>query len=178
MPPESRYVIYGVTGSGKTTLAAAISARTGIPWHCMDDIAWEPGWVQVSPEEQRERAAPMIAGERWVMDTAYSSYRDLALARAHVLVALDYGRWLTLARLIRRTVRRVVDKRPVCNGNTETWRQTFSRDSIIVWHFRSYSRKRQQMREWAQHSPGPRVVHLTSPRGTEQWLQTVRRVES
>lgn len=169
----TRYLVYGVTGSGKTTLASKISARTGIPCHVMDELTWEPGWVQVPPEQQRERAARICNSDRWVMDTAYSSWLDLALDRAEVVVALDYPRWVSLGRLVRRTVTRVLDKRRICNGNTETWRQAFSADSIIAWHFRSFSHKRARMREWAQRSPGPEVITLRSPRATKQWLRTL-----
>jgi adenylate kinase family enzyme len=173
VPSPSRYLIYGVSGSGKSTLAADISARTGIPWHSMDDLAWEPGWVQVPLDVQRERGAAVCAQDAWVMDTAYSSWRDLALARAHVLVALDYPRWLSLSRLLRRTVVRVVDRKQICNGNTETLRQTFSRDSIIKWHFTSYVDRRTQIRTWLHDPPVPEVVHLTSPRATRSWLATL-----
>lgn len=174
MPNARRYLIHGVTGSGKTTIAADISARTGIPWHSMDDLTWEPGWVAVAPEVQRERGAAVCAQDAWVMDTAYSSWLDLALERADVLVALDYPRWLSLGRLIRRTVRRIVGKELVCNGNTETWRKAMlSPDSIVVWHFRSFARKRELTRAWLREPPGPALIHLTSPRATERWLETL-----
>jgi adenylate kinase family enzyme len=173
VPTPRRYLIHGVTGSGKTTLAAAISARTGIPWHSMDELTWEPGWVPVPEDVQRQRGSAVCAQEAWVMDTAYSSWLDLALARADVLIALDYPRWISLRRLLRRTVARVVDKRQICNGNTETWRQTFSPDSIIVWHFRSFARKRAQISTWLHEPPVPEVVHLTSPRATRSWLATL-----
>ena len=41
-----RIVVYGVTGSGKSTLAARIGARLGLPYHSVDDLTWEPGWVE------------------------------------------------------------------------------------------------------------------------------------
>jgi adenylate kinase family enzyme len=109
------------------------------------------------------------------MDTAYSSWLDLALARADVIVALDYPRWLSLARLTRRTFARVVDRRVICNGNTETWRLVFSKESILVWHFRSFTRKRDLIRSWLREPPGPQVVHLTSPNATRRWLETLER---
>jgi adenylate kinase family enzyme len=173
VPTPTRYLIQGVTGSGKSTLAAEISRRTGIPWHSMDELTWEPGWVAVPPDVQRERGAAVCAQDAWVMDTAYSAWLDLALARAEVIVALDYPRWLSLGRLIRRTWMRVLDKQLICNGNTETWRQVFSSESIIAWHFRSFARKRERVRSWHRQSPGPDVVYLTSPRATRRWLATV-----
>jgi adenylate kinase family enzyme len=176
VPPPTRYLIHGVTGSGKTTLAAEISARTGIPWHSMDELTWEPGWVQVTPEVQRERGAAICRQDAWVMDTAYSTWLDLAVARAEVILALDYPRWLSLGRLLRRTFARIVDKQLICNGNTETWRQAFSNESIILWHFRSFAKKRARIDAWLRDPPGPQVIHLTSPQATRRWLETLERV--
>src|SRR5665811_1379316 len=101
--PE-RILVYGVTGSGKTTLAAAISRRTGLPWHEADALTWEPGWLAVPLDAQRRRISAVCAGDRWILDTAYATWFDLALSRADVIVALDYPRWLSLSRLVRRGV--------------------------------------------------------------------------
>jgi adenylate kinase family enzyme len=168
-----RILVYGVTGSGKTTLAARVAQRTGLPWHALDDLTWEPGWVAVPPEEQRRRVEAVCAGERWIVDTAYSQWMDVPLARVELIVGLDYPRWLSLGRLIRRSLLRAVDRRTICNGNTESLRQLFSRDSIVVWHFRSFARKRCRIRAWAADGSGPAVVHLTSPRDTRRWLATL-----
>jgi hypothetical protein len=73
--------VYGVTGSGKSTLAARISAATGIPWTHVDDLTWEPGWVAVPEREQRRLFTQICAGEAWILDTAYSDWLDVPLAR-------------------------------------------------------------------------------------------------
>ena len=95
---------------------------------------------------------------------------DVPLARVELIVGLDYPRWLSLGRLGRRGVMRALDRRPICNGNTETFRQLFSRDSIVAWHFRSFPHKRSRIRAWAADESGPTVVRLRSPRATRQWL--------
>jgi adenylate kinase family enzyme len=174
----SRVLIYGVTGSGKTTLARQVAEKTGLPWHSVDDLTWEPGWISVPPAEQRRRIAAICAGERWIIDSAYSSWLDLVLARADLIVALDYPRWRSLAWLTRRTLTRAITRRPVCNGNTESFRQMLSRDSIIVWHFRSFARKRARMRAWAADRAGPEVIRLTSPAATRRWLASLQPVGS
>jgi adenylate kinase family enzyme len=167
--------LYGVTGSGKTRLAERISAATGIPWHSVDELTWEPGWMAVPDDEQRRRIEAICAQERWVLDTAYGKWRDIPIARADLIVALDFPRWLTLVRLIRRTVARAVDGRPICNGNRESFRQVFSRDSIILWHFKSFTRKRQRIREWQADPAAPAIVRLTSPREVNRWVAELAR---
>jgi len=165
-----RVLIYGVTGSGKTTLARQLADRTGLPWHSVDDLTWEPGWVDVPADEQRRRIAASCAGDRWILDTAYSQWIDVVLERTELIVALDYPRWRSLSRLVRRTFMRAVDRRPICNGNTESFRQAFSRDSIVVWHFQSFTRKRDRMRAWSADPGGREVVLLKSPALTRRWL--------
>jgi adenylate kinase family enzyme len=170
----SRVLIYGVTGSGKTTLARKVAERTGLPWHSVDDLTWEPGWIGVPPEEQRRRIEAICAGDRWILDSAYSSWADVVLARADLVVALDYPRWRSLARLTGRTLARALDRRTICNGNTESFRQMLSRDSILVWHFRSFTRKRTRMRAWAADPAAPEVIRLTSPAATRHWLASLQ----
>ena len=99
-----RVLIYGVTGSGKTAMARKVAERTALPWHSMDDLTWEPGWVAVPAVEQRRRVEAICAGERWILDSAYGKWIDVPLARVQLIVALDYPRWRSLDRLIRRTM--------------------------------------------------------------------------
>lgn len=65
-----RILVYGVTRSGKTTLAARLAAITGVPWDFVDDLTWEPGWVPVPFDEQRQRIEEVCSGDRWILDTA------------------------------------------------------------------------------------------------------------
>jgi adenylate kinase family enzyme len=168
-----RVLVYGVTGSGKSTLAARLAAVSGIPWHSVDDMTWEPGWVAVPVDEQRRRIQTVCAGDRWILDTAYGQWLDVPLARAELIVGLDYPRLVSLARLVRRTVARIVDKRPICNGNRETWRSAISKDSILRWHFRSFARKRARMRAWVADPLTPRTILLRSPAETERWTRSL-----
>ena len=143
-----RILVYGVTGSGKTTLAERLSRLVGTDWVSVDDATWQPGRVAPPGEEQRRRFEDVCAGESCILDTAYAAWVDIALSRAELVAGLDHRRHVSLRRLLRRPLVRNLDHRPVFNGNVETWRQTFSADSIILWHLRS-------------------------PRRPEQWLGTV-----
>lgn len=168
-------MVYGVTGSGKTTMARRLGEATGLPWHSVDDLTWEPGWVSVPDEEQRRRISEICAGPEWILDSAYGKWLDVPLARTDLIVALDYPRWFSLQRLIRRTLMRLFDRRTICNGNRETLRGLFSSDVIIVWHFKSFARKRERIRQWSADPTAPRVVRLTSAHQAEAWLAGIGR---
>ena len=170
-----RILIYGVTGSGKTNLAQRIGEITGLPWHSIDDeVGWLPDWVERTRAEQRELVSRIVASDAWVLDTAYGHWRDLVIPRTQMIVALDYPRLVSLSRLTRRTVRRVVTREVTCNGNTESLRQAVSAESIIAWHFRSFAHKRDQMTAWQADPSTPPVIRLRSVRETEQWLAALR----
>lgn len=165
-----RILVYGVTGSGKTTLARRIAKASGLPLFEVDELAWLPGWRQVPEAEQRSRFGGIAAREEWVLDSAYGVWLDLVLPRAELIVGLDFPRWLSLAWLVRRTVARGLSREPVCNGNVESWRVAFSRESIVLWHFRSFARKRARIRAWANDGTG-RCLVFRSPREIEAWLR-------
>lgn len=169
----SRVLVYGVTGSGKSTAAVAIGLRTGLPVTLVDEITWLPGWVPVEGQVQRELIGGIIAGERWLLDSSYGAWLDLVLPRVELVVGLDYPRWLSFGRLLRRTVSGAVTKEPRCNGNVESWRNMLSRDSILIWHLRSFARKRDRMRAWAADPDMPPVVLFRHPRELETWLENL-----
>jgi adenylate kinase family enzyme len=167
-------MVYGVTGSGKSTLARRVAERLALPYQEVDDLTWEPGWVPVPVDVQRERITAVCAGEEWVIDHAYGKWLDVPLARADLVVALDLPRLVTLSRLIRRTVRRIRHRTPTCNGNIETWRESFlRRDSILLWHFTSFANRRARIRRWATDPDFPELVVLHSTAEVERWLASL-----
>jgi adenylate kinase family enzyme len=174
-PPglPSRIMVYGVTGSGKTTLARKIADRTGLPCVLVDDLTWQAGWVPVPPDEQRRIIADVCARDRWVIDHGYGAWVDLPLARADLIIGLDYPRLLSLARLVRRCLTNLVTRRPLCNGNTESLRNLLARDSIIGWHFTSFRRKRGRMRAWLDDPEAPPVLLFKRPRDAAVWVESL-----
>jgi adenylate kinase family enzyme len=168
-----RILIHGVTGSGKSTAAAAIAARRGLPLVLADEIGWLPGWVGRPLDAQRAMVADASAGDAWVFDSTYTAWRDVMIDRVELVVGLDYPRWLSLGRLVRRTARRIRTREEVCNGNYETLAKAFARDSIIVWHFRSWKRKRAVMRALEADADAPPTLLFRHPRELRRWIDAL-----
>ncbi len=176
--PARRVLFYGVTGSGKTTAASRFAEISGLPLHLVDELTWLPRWVEVPDEEQRRRVEAICASDEWILDTAYGRWLDVPLKRVELIVGLDYPRLVSLGRLIRRSLMRIIDKKPVCNGNFETWANLVSSDSIIRWHFSSFSRKRSRMRSWSDEPGGSVVLLFRRPRDLDRWLHDQSRTVS
>jgi len=169
----ARIMVFGVTGSGKTTLAKEIARRTGLPCVLIDDLTWQPGWIPVPVDEQRRILGEVCDGDHWVIDHGYRAWVDIPLARTDLIVALDYPRLLSLARLVRRCLTNLLSRRQLCNGNTESLRNLLGRDSIIAWHFTSFRRKRRRMRAWLADPDAPAVVLFRWPRDAAAWVASL-----
>ncbi|WP_345750261.1 adenylate kinase [Microbacterium rhizophilus] len=170
-PVPHRILLYGVTGSGKSTAALRIGERLGIPVTLADEIGWLPGWVNRPLAEQIALVDDVVAQEAWILDSAYSSWKDRVIPRVELIVGLDYPRWFSLQRLIRRTLRRIRTREEVFQGNVETWKVQLSRESIIRWHFASWARKRARMRAWAADPAAPPVLLFRRARDLERWVE-------
>ncbi|MGI8589260.1 MAG: AAA family ATPase [Chloroflexia bacterium] len=168
-----RIVVVGSSGSGKTTLARLLSRQLDLPHVELDALHWEPGWVEASLPAFRERVAASLSNDAWVVDGNYSRVRDISWPRADTIVWLDYSLPVILARLARRTFRRVFTQEELWNGNRESLRGAFiGRDSLFMWALTTYRRRR---REYPQLLASPAYTHLhlvrlRSPRETARLL--------
>jgi adenylate kinase family enzyme len=171
-----RVAVVGISGSGKTSLAQCLARRLAVPHVEFDALYWGPDWQPMPREIFRAQVTAALAAPTWVTDGNYHSVRDLVWPRASALVWLDYPLPLVLWRLAGRTLRRIVNREELWNGNRERVRTSlFSRDSIFVWALTSHPRQR---REYPAELARPEYAHLAvtrlrSPRETEQWLASL-----
>ena len=157
-----RVSVVGNSGSGKTTIAAALGAALDAPHLELDSVFHQPGWVQLADEEFRRRVAEFVVAERWVTDGNYSSkVQDLIWARADTVVWLDLPRHRVMRRIIWRTLRRVIAGTELWNGNRERWANLLRADpmrSVIAW---SWTRHHTTRQKYARAMADPANAHLT-----------------
>lgn len=153
--------IVGVPGAGKTTVGRQLARALGVPFVELDQIFHQPGWHELPLDEFRARVAEAVAGGRWVVDGNYSAVRDLAWARADTVVWLDLPRWLIMRRVVARTLRRVVTREELWNGNREPLGNLYRVDptkNIIRWAWVRYPVYRER---YAAAMVDPANQHLT-----------------
>ncbi len=149
----------GVTGSGKTTLAADLARRLSMPHVELDALHWEPGWSEAPLETFRSRVQKATAGAAWVVDGNYGKAHDLLWPLADTLIWLDYPLWLCLWQLTRRTLIRILKRETLWNGNRETiWGAFFAKDSLFGWAIKSHKVLSKRYPAWLAQ---PEYAHLS-----------------
>jgi len=158
-----RIVVFGTSGSGKTTMARRLAAALSLPMVELDRINWQPGWRGLNtddPAEFARRVAAATAGDAWVCDGNYSGVRTYLWTRGTHLVWLDYPRRVIMFRVIRRSVVRAFDRRELWpgTGNRENWRHWFRASHPIHYAWSTWARRRS---EAEARLADPRYANLT-----------------
>ena len=169
-----RICVVGTTGAGKTTFARELAERLGCRHIELDSHYWGPNWTPRDTEEFRASVRTAAAQECWVADGNYHKVRDLLWSRADTLVWLDYSIGTILSRLIVRTVRRVVSREELWNGNRENiWWHLATRKSLFLWALQTHWRRRLTYSRFLAEDEFRHlgVRRLYSPREAEAWLK-------
>src|SRR4051812_19285286 len=101
-----RILICGPSNSGKSTLAAAIGRRLGIPAVHLDQFHHFPNsnWVKRPREEFVALHDAAILADEWAMDGNYSGLLPQRIERATGIILLGDNRFANVARYLRRTL--------------------------------------------------------------------------
>ena len=178
MTGARRVAVMGPSGSGKTTFAKALAARLQVPHIELDALYWDPNWTQVDNDTFRARVESATATDGWVADGNYSRSQDIVLGRADTVVWLDLPLRTCLARILRRTARRVRTQEELWSGNREAWRLQLGRNSLVWWLVTTHREKRRRYEELF-FGPAPAFAHLRvwrfrSAAEAAAWLAQVR----
>jgi adenylate kinase family enzyme len=153
--------VVGVSGSGKSTIARRLAEDLSVPCVELDAIYHQPGWTDIPAEEFRSRVAALVTGEGWVIDGNYRAVLPLVWQHADTVIWLDPPRRRFMARIVWRTVRRVLSREELWNGNRERLANLLSWDpeqSVISWAWHHYPVYRQR---YTAAAADPQFAQLT-----------------
>ena len=89
-----RVLVFGNSGSGKSTYARALAARHGLPHLDLDSIVWEPNQIAVQrpPEQILASLQHFLSGhDSWVIEGCYGELVEAAGQHCTELVFLNPG---------------------------------------------------------------------------------------
>jgi len=177
--PLVKLHIVGASGSGKSRLAARVSATLDVPRLELDAVFWDADWTLRDLDEAHGIVAEFVAThpEGWVMDGNWTSRLGDLLegpAGPDVTVWIDHSRLRTLGRVVGRTLRRGITREELWHGNRERIGMWFRRDdeNIVLYSWRQHpvARARYEQRIAA----GEPIVRLRGQREVDAWIKALR----
>lgn len=102
-----RILVIGDAGRGKTTLAAQLSQKTGLPFYSTDDFFWQKKYSQVRGRvESLKQIQTVYDQEAWIVEGTTRSLIEPGLERAELIVYLCFRTlleqyWILLKRFLR-----------------------------------------------------------------------------
>lgn len=87
-----RIVLFGNSGSGKTTMARTLSGESGLAHLDLDHLAWESPGVRKSAAESGEAIRAFVQAHReWVIEGCYADLLEMVLPECTELRFLNPG---------------------------------------------------------------------------------------
>jgi adenylate kinase family enzyme len=161
LPPDSRLIVTGQIGCGKTTLAREISIRLGLTHLEIDGFHKD-----ANPKLAAARAASSIDGG-WVAEANVWQIPQAIWETADVVIFLDYSNAVHYLRILRRCFHKCLMK--------PTWariRDTVSGEMDNAKIVYLYANKNRE--EWREHvgitNTATPVIRCASPRVTNRLL--------
>lgn len=172
-----RIVIIGTTGAGKSTLARQLAEKLNLSYIDLDDLHHMPGWRERPLEDYRRLLTEATHVDKWVVAGNYmTKSHDIILPSADTLIWLDMPFTSNLWQLFKRTINRIYSGEPVCNGNKETLLVQLSKESILLWFFKTWGLNRIKHGEKfgsSQYYPHVKRIHLQSYKQARDFLDKI-----
>jgi adenylate kinase family enzyme len=170
-----RILVIGTSGSGKTTLATELARRLGIPHVELDSLFHKPNWQESSDEEFRNAVQKIVSSDQWILDGNYThKIADHVWPRATMVLWLDYTRARVMARLLLRTLRRLITREKLWNGNQESIRGLLKKDNVIAWSWRTHPLHRKRYPTLFESFDVENTLRFRSPRELQNWLNEIK----
>lgn len=101
-----KILLIGHSGSGKSTLATKLATQYQIPLLHLDTIAFAPHWkLRPSEDIVADLEEFLNQHDNWVIDGIYSKHLfERRLEEADVILYLNFNRWTSLYRILKRRI--------------------------------------------------------------------------
>lgn len=162
----NRIAVIGCSGSGKSTLSRTLGKRLDIPIVHLDQLFWQPGWVESPQPAFAERVRQAVQADRWILDGTFRATWHIVMPAADTIVWLDFPRHVCLWRVTKRLLTYFGRTRPdLPDGCPEKIDLEFLE---YIWTFHEEYRPRIISR-LAQRRADQRLILLRGPADVERF---------
>ncbi|MFK7923764.1 MAG: AAA family ATPase [Bacteroidia bacterium] len=160
-----RVLVVGCSGAGKSTLSHQLASAWQLPLIHLDQGYWKAGWIESDKKIWREKVSQLVLAERWIMDGNYGGTMDLRMAKADLVIWLDYSRWVCIWRMIKRTLKYYGKTRPdMTDGCAERFDWSF-----LVYIYEFSEKHRPRLLNHLNESSSATILQFKSPRQLNRW---------
>ena len=156
-----RILILGCPGSGKSTFARVLAARTGLPVVHLDNLWWRADGTHISREDFDRALGELLQDERWILDGDYSRTYEVRLRAADTVVFLDYPEDVCMDGIRRR----VGEERP-----DMPWKESTLDPELVAMVKNFATDNRPVLLSLFQKYPEKQVITFTSREEADRWL--------
>jgi len=166
----TRAMIIGNAGGGKSSVCKAVCAAHGLPYHAIDRIQWNPGWVPTPPAEYDERHKELISREKWLID-GYGSWSSVLdrFEAADTVIFVDHPIWVHYWWATKRQIKSIFSGRPDGPEGCPMLPVTFRLYRMMWWLHRTM--RPRLLAELKNMGADKRVIHIRSPRELNTFAQ-------
>ncbi|HMJ24219.1 MAG TPA: DNA topology modulation protein [Pyrinomonadaceae bacterium] len=164
-----KILIIGPGGAGKSTLATELGDLLNIEVVHLDQLFWQPGWVERPKADWLKTVEELLRRDAWIMDGNYSGTLDLRFKSCDTVVFMDFPLALCLWRVLKRLLIYRNRSRPdMAEGCRERLTLEF-----ILWIWNYSSRTRPKVVRMIESQPrDKKIVWLRFPSEAERFLAT------
>jgi adenylate kinase family enzyme len=167
-----RVQVIGGSAAGKSTVARELGKILGVEVIHLDQHVWQPGCRLAEHHEEARIVADLLDRPRWVIDGNYTASLPMRLRDADTVVVVDFPRWRSLLRALRRLARFRGRTRPDMGGEcAEQLNLAFLK---WIWRYPRDERPKllDYLKQFGNHT---HVVFLRTPRQVSRFLDETRR---
>ena len=161
-----KVLVIGCSGVGKSTFAARVSEKTGLPFTATDPFYWKADWQLASPERVVERVDAVTQQAAWVLDGNFDDQRSLVWQRADTVIWLDYPLERVFRQVVKRNLGLWLSQKPTWSGNRMSWQRAWSG---IRHSLRSFKLKRTEYPEYLAEFSHLHVLRFRHPSEADEW---------
>lgn len=162
-----KILIIGSGGAGKSTLARRLHEATGIELIHLDQIYWQPNWVEPSKADWIKTVENLAEKDAWIMDGNFGGTLEMRLEKCDTVLFLDLPRTVCVYRALKRLIKYRGKTRPdMGEGCTEKFDFEF-----IKWIWNYPAKTKLKVENYLEKHTGKiKIIRLRSSREIKKIL--------